>query len=570
MGDNRLLIYFTDDRNPPRFLDITDMVGTSVPPTTPPENLNFSTEETEDLRAIFFFWDEAPRATGYNLYIDGVKYNENPIENDVVSVNPFPFPEGVYEAYVTALVGDFETEPSNTVKFSFDYSLRNVNWDEFDSTETARLPTTATNIETLWEETNNTTPSTDVQIPAPTNFDALAGEDDAIFSWDSPGGVDGYNLYLDSGSGYVKHNSVLITGTEYAIDGGLASGSYSAYAVSVFNGAESDPSNSEAFSLPVSRVPQNLTGERPTGSQIDLNWDDLDTIFDSYTAYVKNVDTGLIEQTVTDILASEVSVTGLDENNDYECWVVSVKDGVDSDDSNHVTLLSNANTHSLLFATSENDFIQIPNHLSLMPEGGDFTIEMYVKIADASSRPALIDCNAFEHTVDNGGYFLLEMLTSGAFRFLISQTDGFNRAYKDTNGTYATNSWIHLAVTWSPAGDTIRFFINGQEDTGSYGQQSYNGTMENNVDIFIGSRKGQANFHNNSLIDEVRVWKGIARSQAAIQSTMETQLEGNEPNLNGYWKFNEGSGLTVFDSSPNTNDGTLNGPSYSTDKPFLT
>jgi len=65
---------------------------------------------------------------------------------------------------------------------------------------------------------------------------------------------------------------------------------------------------------------------------------------------------------------------------------------------------------------------------------------------------------------------------------------------------------------------------------------------------------GLGNFQG--LIDEVRVWN-VARSEAAIQSTMNTPLIGNEPGLVGYWKFNEGSGQTAYDSTLNSNDGQL-------------
>ena len=61
-------------------------------------------------------------------------------------------------------------------------------------------------------------------------------------------------------------------------------------------------------------------------------------------------------------------------------------------------------------------------------------------------------------------------------------------------------------------------------------------------------------------IDEVRVWDR-ARSQEEIQQMMDTHLVGNEPDLAGYWNFNEDSGNTVTDLSGNGNHGTLiNGP----------
>jgi hypothetical protein len=40
---------------------------------------------------------------------------------------------------------------------------------------------------------------------------------------------------------------------------------------------------------------------------------------------------------------------------------------------------------------------------------------------------------------------------------------------------------------------------------------------------------------------------------------------GNEEGLTGYWKFNEASGTTAYDSSPNGNHGTVSGAVSTTD-----
>lgn len=60
----------------------------------------------------------------------------------------------------------------------------------------------------------------------------------AKFSWDAVEIADGYNLYIDG----VKENADLITDT-FFLKEGLEPGSYEAYATSVTQGIESDPSN---------------------------------------------------------------------------------------------------------------------------------------------------------------------------------------------------------------------------------------------------------------------------------------------------------------------------------------
>lgn len=66
------------------------------------------------------------------------------------------------------------------------------------------------------------------------------------------------------------------------------------------------------------------------------------------------------------------------------------------------------------------------------------------------------------------------------------------------------------------------------------------------------------------IIDDVRIWN-TARTQTEIQANMYKELIGNESGLVGYWKFNEGTGTIALDSTPNGNDGTIVGATYTTD-----
>jgi hypothetical protein len=59
-------------------------------------------------------------------------------------------------------------------------------------------------------------------------------------------------------------------------------------------------------------------------------------------------------------------------------------------------------------------------------------------------------------------------------------------------------------------------------------------------------------------IDDVRVWS-VARSVDEIRQDMATPLTGSEPNLDAYYPFDEGQGLTAHDLSPNHRDATLAG-----------
>ena len=57
-------------------------------------------------------------------------------------------------------------------------------------------------------------------------------------------------------------------------------------------------------------------------------------------------------------------------------------------------------------------------------------------------------------------------------------------------------------------------------------------------------------------MDEVRIWNRALDGQE-IEGNMYRVLEGSEPNLVGYWRFDEGSGQDTVDQTQNGNDGTL-------------
>ena len=59
------------------------------------------------------------------------------------------------------------------------------------------------------------------------------------------------------------------------------------------------------------------------------------------------------------------------------------------------------------------------------------------------------------------------------------------------------------------------------------------------------------------VMDELRIWN-VARTLAEINSTRFSVLNGNEPGLRGYWRFNEGAGQTVANSATATGS-ALNG-----------
>jgi hypothetical protein len=106
-------------------------------------------------------------------------------------------------------------------------------------------------------------------------------------------------------------------------------------------------------------------------------------------------------------------------------------------------------------------------------------------------------------------------------------------------------------------------YIDGQ----ALGQDNGRSTLPaSSHDFVIGAtNEGGTNVkHFDGLLDDVRVWN-VARTQAQIQASKNSELLGTESGLVGYWKFGNNPNATG-----STNPLTLNnGATYAATSPFV-
>lgn len=113
------------------------------------------------------------------------------------------------------------------------------------------------------------------------------------------------------------------------------------------------------------------------------------------------------------------------------------------------------------------------------------------------------------------------------------------------------NTWVHLAVTYNSATTTMVLYRNGVA-------VSTNTSVPNTYvsePTFIGSHTGAVSYFQGN-IDEVRIWSR-ALTATELKSTVYRGPAKTATNLTRLYKFNEGSGSTLVDST-STLDGTLN------------
>ncbi|NNM25211.1 MAG: LamG domain-containing protein [Phycisphaerales bacterium] len=128
--------------------------------------------------------------------------------------------------------------------------------------------------------------------------------------------------------------------------------------------------------------------------------------------------------------------------------------------------------------------------------------------------------------------------------------------YYAPSAALVVGQWTHVAVVFDESFDA-HFYIDGvlaQTITGSTPQNP----SVNSFDLGRNPSIDQQVW--DGLIDEVRYWSRV-RTQEEIAADRDAVLTGTEPDLVGYWRFEEGEGKTASDSAGD-HDGTLVGPAW--------
>jgi hypothetical protein len=192
--------------------------------------------------------------------------------------------------------------------------------------------------------------------------------------------------------------------------------------------------------------------------------------------------------------------------------------------------LMQAQSNQYLHFDKVDDFCQLPDG------------SQYVSGSNAVSMTGWFYCDALAYGQGYMGFragsgtaeFYLIQLNNGVLECRLVTTAGFFEYVSPAN-TVIPQVWQHIA--WIYDGTAIKLYVNGTLK----GSKAASGTfLGPNVGFAIGkSVLGGFNFVYGGRADEVSVWnKGL--SQTEIQDMMANELTGNEPNLQLYYKFNQG------------------------------
>ena len=182
------------------------------------------------------------------------------------------------------------------------------------------------------------------------------------------------------------------------------------------------------------------------------------------------------------------------------------------------------------------DWISFTN--GIIPSSGDFTVECWAYAYGSSGYRELVSQgtggNAFYLGTDGGN---------------IRSGDG----WQSTGVPFPFAGWHHLAIVKSSTNTLL--FVDGTLSA------SQGGSIPNPAPadgLRIGRQYDGYGEYWWGLIDEVRIWS-VARAASDIQLNMSNRLTGAEAGLVGYWRFDEGAGMTVTDSTAAGNTGAFQG-----------
>ncbi len=208
--------------------------------------------------------------------------------------------------------------------------------------------------------------------------------------------------------------------------------------------------------------------------------------------------------------------------------------------------------HALVF-DGAGDYVDPGASTALANLGqGDFTIEAWIRtdhpgggilVSNANNTSALYNFVVLGD--DNEGRIRLR-IKNGATSYTCTSTVRIN-----------DGDWHHVAASrWMSGAGSIRLYVDGEEYAmlwGNYDMEPFTADYP----TLIGRDQYASPHYFTGAMDEVRVWS-VGRYSDDIQADMYRVLDGTEPGLVAYWRFDEGTGSVAYDSAGNS-DGTVVG-----------
>jgi|GEM_PF-3503339 len=190
--------------------------------------------------------------------------------------------------------------------------------------------------------------------------------------------------------------------------------------------------------------------------------------------------------------------------------------------------------YALNFTGKDKKYVTINNITGMNSD--HFTVEawVYPEASGLKVYEGTILCN---QTDAFSGYALKVGNADRDIRFEVGTSAGWETAFGGSN-SLVMNQWQHIAGVFT--GDSVLVYVNGLLK----GSKKIAGTLlKSTKPLLIGSNPAWPDGEFSGMIDEVGLWN-LDLTNKQISSTTKIHLDGKEPGLIAYYRFNEGPGTT--------------------------
>ena len=309
--------------------------------------------------------------------------------------------------------------------------------------------------------------------------------------------------------------------------------------------------------------------------------------------YYGNTGAGSVAKSPSEIFIREIDNVGaawlLDESSANSC-AGGVNDSCDSSSGNYDLGWGTATTsttakvaNGLSFDGTDNATASIDNSFTPVSSSKRWAVAMWFKTSDTQGY--LFDSGDGSNSGERVAVF-----TDGANNlslYMSENSNGTEYKYLNYSVTSTDNNWHHLVVT-RDGDNSVKLYVDGNAigvsfTTTDEDMSSYSETW---TDFMLGHRYTMHIYNYTGLIDEARVYtnsltsaeitalygdgtnrhgyvtsnypnKELVRQYSANVSVGFPSSEEVGPGTVAYWRFDEGYGTNVNDSSGNTHTGTL-------------
>ncbi|MHC4457062.1 MAG: LamG domain-containing protein [Planctomycetota bacterium] len=196
----------------------------------------------------------------------------------------------------------------------------------------------------------------------------------------------------------------------------------------------------------------------------------------------------------------------------------------------------------------DDDYVLVPDSDSISVGNQDYTLSAWIRpnttgFAIVSKVKGPAD-KEYGFTVQPDGNIYLK-----------AERNSNNQEARTTTSPITTSIWQHVAATFDSSTTTPVFYYNGAVQASTSNINTLPDELDD--DLYIGKAGGTyTGGHIDGLIDDVRIYNRVLSAEE-IRAGMHQRVDVNEPNLVGYWDFDEGEGQIAYDMSGNGNNGYL-------------